>query len=343
MDEGHQSTARERAAGSPAFPACTFCGAHLPRSSPCTCALTQDLGLRKNVVGTVNHGHPLAVALLPRSCSHLLWTQDEYTGTWTLPYVCLAPDRTVPDNIRRALDIVGWTPTISAFHWVSHPASSDDNLSLIFLRSSEWYHPRPHPPHFSEGGRVGPVSSQLIERLGLFHPQPLPAPQEPGGHDPNKARRIGEASHPGSNSTGTCTICLDEVDDTDPAVNIWCPHVMHSSCYDDWARRGNRLGPRISFGCPTCRGPVQLSTSENFQWDPTQHPKQMLALMILERAELLLRSHYHDRPRNAALQQITLHPSMERHMPWATWPPGADRWASFFMRLWECMAPPAPL
>ena len=118
---------------------------------------------------------------------------------------------------------------------------------------------------------------------------------------------------------------------------------MHSSCYDDWVHRGNRIGPRVSFGCPTCRGPVQLGTSEHFQWDPTQHPKQMLALMILERAEPLLRTHYHDGPRNAALQQITLHPSMERHMPWATWPPRADRWASYLMRLWDCMGPPPHL
>ena len=96
-------------------------------------------------------------------------------------------------------------------------------------------------------------------------------------------------------------------------------------------------------GCPICRGPLFLKDSERTRWNPTQYPKQMLAMMILERAELVLRTHFHDAPRNMAMRRVLLHPAMHSQVPWDTWPRDADHWATYFLRLWECMGPPPDL
>ena len=56
-----------------------------------------------------------------------------------------------------------------------------------------------------------------------------------------------------------------------------------------------------------------------------------------------LRTHFHDAPRNMAIRHVLLHPAMHSQVPWDTWPRDADHWATYFLRLWECMGPPPDL
>ena len=183
------------ARGGPQVPrqtlACAFCGGHLIHGSLCQCAQTRDLGPRGHLSCTARKGFPLAIVILPRSASHLLWTQDGATGIWTLPYARLDPETPTPDAVREVLGQAGWAPTTIAFHWVLHPAHDHDMLSLIFLRSSEWYHPRPFSPHPTERGSVGPLSSQMINRLGLFLPQPPFPHRNPAVMTPTKHAESG--------------------------------------------------------------------------------------------------------------------------------------------------------
>ena len=48
---------------------------------------------------------------------------------------------------------------------------------------------------------------------------------------------------------GECSICMDEMFDTD-AVNLRCGHLFHKKCINYWKK-----------GCPLCRGPINVVTS----------------------------------------------------------------------------------
>ncbi len=184
--------------------ACAFCRGEDRPGTACQCAQTRDLGPRTLPRPPPLESSPLAILLLPLTASDLLWTQDTATQRWALPCTRADPRLPRPALIRETLGKEGWVPMRSNFHWIEHPADGHDRLSLICLRGADWYHPGPQPPPLDQERTAGAFSAQVISRLGLFSPHPpLPTPRNQN-HDPNKARRIGEAPPTRAMTRPTC-------------------------------------------------------------------------------------------------------------------------------------------